>query len=80
MKDIKEITEALKNAGIKKSEVSEYVTVNGYDRKETFQPRTKSLRWELEMLFIDEDSSDYIIEKVFVNVLKQVIIKYKSNC
>ena len=78
MKDIKEIAEALKTAGIKKSEVTEYVFVNEYGTRETSKPRTKSLRFELEMFFIDDDS-DYIVDEVFVNAMKQVVVKYRFN-
>lgn len=78
MKDIKEITEALKTAGIKKSEVTEYVFVNEYGTREREQPRTKSLRFSLEMFFIDDDN-DYIVDEVFVNVMHQVVVKYRFN-
>ena len=78
MKEIKEITEALKTAGIKKSEVAEYVFVNEYGTRETIKPRTKSLRFELEMFFIDDDN-DYIVNEVFVNAMNQVVVKYRFN-
>jgi len=78
MKDIKEITKSLKTAGIKKSEVTEYVFVNEYGTRETIKPRTKSLRFELEMFFLDDDCC-YVVDEVFVNAMNQVVVKYRFN-
>ncbi len=74
---IKEINDALKRSGLNRSEIREYVTIDNYLYKSTFKPRTKKLRWELEQLFLDEDSNDYEIREVYVNALHQVVIEYE---
>lgn len=68
------ITAALKKAGVKRSEVSEYVVKDSHGVSGTYAPRTKSLRNELWLLFKDPDPA-YVVDKVWVNALKQVVIE-----
>ena len=74
---MKEINEALKKSGLKKSEVTQYKFVDEYGNRSYYQPRTKSLRWQLETLFLDKDPSGEIV-RVWVNALKEVVIEFKS--
>ena len=76
---IKQINDALKRSGINRSDIREYVTIDEYLNKSAFKPRTQKLRWELEILFLDDDSSDYEIREVYVNALHQLVIEFASN-
>jgi hypothetical protein len=70
------INEAIKNSGLKKSEITAYVLKDCYGVSGRFAPRTKALKHELEILF---DDNDYTVEKVWVNGLKEVVIESKLN-
>ena len=77
MKITKEINKALKTSGVRKSEVTQYKFVDEYGNRSFYQPRTKSLRWQLEVLFLDKEPSGEIV-KVWVNALKEVVIEFKA--
>jgi len=74
---VKEINEALKISGVRKSEVTQYKFVDEYGNRSFYRPRTKSLRWQLDVLFLDKDPSGEIV-KVWVNALKEVVIEFKA--
>ena len=76
-KNMIEIDEALKRSGLNKSDVTQYKFVDEYGNRSYYQPRTKSLRWQLETLFLDKDPSGEIV-RVWVNALKEVVIEFKS--
>ena len=71
---MKQIIEALKHSGIRKSDVYRYKFVDEYGNRSYYKPRTKALRWEIEILFLDEA---YKIVNVWVNGLNEVVIEFK---
>ena len=70
------IAEAVKSAGIKLIDVAQYKTRDAYGVAGIYTPRSKALRRELEILATD---SDYVVTKVWVNGLKEVIIEYSTS-
>lgn len=70
------ITNALQKAGVKRSEVGEYVIRDDYGVAARHKQRTKALRHELEILVED---SCYVIKEIEVNALKQVVITHTYN-
>lgn len=77
MTQIKQINDAIKRSGLKRSDIREWVFIDGYGNRDVFKPRTQKLRFELEILFTDKDSDDYEIGPVFVNALHQVVVNYR---